>query len=236
MGQKVHPIGFRLGVIRTWDSRWYASKGFADTLHEDILIRKMINKKLADASVPRIEIERSGNQVSVTIHTARPGIVIGKGGEKVERIRAELSAATGKRVKISIEEVKHPEANAFLVGRSIAEQLQKRVAYKRAIKQAALRTMNLERGGQRSRGFSRGPRDTDYMPPKGIKVIVSGRLGGAEIARTEREVVGKVPLHTLRADIDYACTVAKTTFGIIGIKVWIYKGDVLPQRAVETVS
>ncbi len=215
MGQKVHPIGFRLGVVKGWQSRWYAERDYKDLLAEDLMLRKTIQKELANAAISRIEIERAAaNQVSVTIHTAKPGIVIGKSGEKVDRLRAELEAKTKKRVRLNIVEIRQPELDAYLVGRSIAEQLEKRVSFRRAMKQAVQKTMRAN--------------------AKGIRVIVGGRLGGAEIARSEKEVEGKIPLHTLRANIDYGVTEAHTTFGVIGIKVWIYKGDVLPRKRRET--
>ena len=214
MGHKVHPTGFRLGVVKGWQSRWYAERDYKDLLAEDFMLRKQIQKELANASISRIEIERAAaNQVSVTIHTAKPGIVIGKSGEKVDRLRAVLEAKTKKRVRLNIVEIRQPELDAYLVGRSIAEQLEKRVSFRRAMKQAVQKTMRAN--------------------AKGIRVIVGGRLGGAEIARSEKEVEGKIPLHTLRADIDYGLTEAHTTFGVIGIKVWIYKGDILPSKRRE---
>ena len=215
MGHKVHPTGFRLGVVKSWQSRWYAERDYKDLLAEDFMLRKQIRKELANASISRIEIERAAaNQVSVTIHTAKPGIVIGKSGEKVDRLRAALEAKTKKRVRLNIVEIRQPELDAYLVGRSIAEQLEKRVSFRRAMKQAVQKTMRAN--------------------AKGIRVIIGGRLGGAEIARSEKEVEGKIPLHTLRADIDYGLTEAHTTFGVIGIKVWIYKGDILPSRRRES--
>jgi small subunit ribosomal protein S3 len=214
LGHKVHPTGFRLGVVKGWQSRWYAERDYKDLLAEDFMLRKHIQKELANASISRIEIERAAaNQVSVTIHTAKPGIVIGKSGEKVDRLRAMLEAKTKKRVRLNIVEIRQPELDAYLVGRSIAEQLEKRVSFRRAMKQAVQKTMRAN--------------------AKGIRVIVGGRLGGAEIARSEKEVEGKIPLHTLRADIDYGLTEAHTTFGVIGIKVWIYKGDILPSKRRE---
>jgi small subunit ribosomal protein S3 len=214
LGHKVHPTGFRLGVVKGWQSRWYAERDYKDLLAEDFMLRKQIQKELANAAVSRIEIERAAaNQVSVTIHTAKPGIVIGKSGEKVDRLRTVLEAKTKKRVRLNIVEIRQPELDAFLVGRSIAEQLEKRVSFRRAMKQAVQKTMRAN--------------------AKGIRVIVGGRLGGAEIARSEKEVEGKIPLHTLRADIDYGLTEAHTTFGVIGIKVWIYKGDILPSKRRE---
>ncbi len=209
MGQKVHPTGFRLGIIKDWEAHWFAEKEYTRLLHEDISLRKMIQQQLKDASVSRIEIERSANQIVVTIHTAKPGIVIGKSGAKVEELRHKLEEKTGKKVRVNINEIRQPELDANLVARSIAEQLERRVAFRRAMKQAVTRSM--QRGA------------------KGVKVIVSGRLGGAEMSRREREVAGKVPLHTLRADIDFGIAEALTTFGVIGVKVWIYKGEVLPQ-------
>ena len=215
MGHKVHPNGFRLGVVRGWQSRWYAERDYKDILAEDILIRRIINKELSNASVSKIEIERTAaDQVLVKVHTAKPGIVIGKNGDKVDRLRNLLESKTKKRrVRMDIIEIRQPELDAVLVGRSIAEQLEKRVSFRRAMKQAVQKSMRAN--------------------AKGIKVIVGGRLGGAEIARTEKEVEGKVPLQTLRADIDYGLSEAHTTFGVIGIKVWIYRGDILPTRRRE---
>lgn len=217
MGQKVHPTGFRLGIIKDWEAHWFAEKEYTRLLHEDIALRKMIQQQLKDASVSRIEIERSANQIVVTVHTAKPGIVIGKSGAKVEELRHKLEETTGKKVRVNISEIRQPELDAALVARSIAEQLERRVAFRRAMKQAV--TRSIQRGA------------------KGVKVIVSGRLGGAEMSRREREVAGKVPLHTLRADIDFGIAEALTTFGVIGVKVWIYKGEVLPQaKAAPTVE
>ncbi len=214
MGHKVHPRGFRLGVVKGWQSRWYAERDYKDVFAEDDLIRQSINKELANASVSRIEIERAAaNQVSVTIHTAKPGIVIGKSGEKVDKLRTMLEGKTKKRVRLNIMEIRQPELDAYLVGRSIAEQLEKRVSFRRAMKQAVQKSMRAN--------------------AKGIRIIVGGRLGGAEIARSEKEVEGKIPLHTLRADIDYGLAEAHTTFGVIGIKVWIYKRDILPSKRRE---
>ena len=217
MGQKVHPTGFRLGVVKGWQSRWFAERDYKDVYAEDVLIRQAINKELFNASVSRIEIERAAaNQVSVTIHTAKPGIVIGKSGEKVDKLRAMLEAKTKKRVRLNIMEIRQPELDAYLVGRSVAEQLEKRVSFRRAMKQAVQKSMRAN--------------------AKGIKIICGGRLGGAEIARSEKEVEGKIPLHTLRADIDYGLAEAHTTFGVIGIKVWIYKGDILPTKRREAIE
>src|SRR5437868_5928737 len=217
LGHKVHPIGFRLGVVKGWQSRWYAERDYKDILAEDFAIRKTINQELANAAVSKIEIERAAaNQVLVKIFTAKPGIVIGKSGEKVERLNGILAAKTKKRVRIEILEIRQPELDAYLVARGIAEQLEKRVSFRRAMKQAVQKAMRSN--------------------AKGIKIIVGGRLGGAEIARSEKEVEGKVPLHTLRADIDYGLAEAHTTFGLIGIKVWIYKGDILPSKRREAIE
>jgi small subunit ribosomal protein S3 len=214
LGHKVHPTGFRLGVVKSWQSRWYAERDYRDLLAEDIVVRALINKELANASVSKIEIERAAaNQLWVAIHTARPGIVIGKSGEKVERLKSTLEVKTKKRVRLEIKEIRQPELDAYLVARAIAEQLEKRVSFRRAMKQAVQKSMRSN--------------------AKGIKIIVGGRLGGAEIARSEKEVEGKIPLHTLRADIDYGLAEARTTFGVIGIKVWIYKGDILPTKRRE---
>ena len=210
MGQKINPTGFRVGVIRDWDAKWYADKDFADYLHEDIEIRNFINKKLQDASVSRIEIERAAKRVNISVHTAKPGMVIGKGGSEVENLRKELNKLTGKRVHINIVEIKKPDLDAKLVGEGIARQLENRVAFRRAQKQAIQRAM---RAGA-----------------KGIKTQVSGRLNGADIARSEGYSEGTVPLHTLRADIDYAWEEADTTYGKLGVKVWIYRGEILPTK------
>lgn len=218
MGQKIHPIGFRVGVIRGWESKWYAEKNFADLLYEDYTIRRYIRKRLANAAISRVEIERAANRVTVKLHTGKPGVIIGRGGKGVDEVRAELEKLTGKQVHVNVQEIRRPEMDAQLVSESIAQQLEKRVAYKRAVRQAIMRST---RAGA-----------------EGIKVQVSGRLGGAEIARRETEPHGpKVPLHTLRADIDYGFSEAATTYGNIGIKVWIYKGDVLPgQKAGEAAA
>ena len=210
MGQKVHPIGMRVGIIRDWDAKWYAEKEYAEFLHEDLKIRKFIASKLADAAVSTVEIERAANRVNISIHTAKPGMVIGKGGSEVENLRKELNKLTGKRVHINIVEIKKPDLDAKLVGEGIARQLENRVAFRRAQKQAIQRAM---RAGA-----------------KGIKTQVSGRLNGADIARSEGYSEGTVPLHTLRADIDYAWEEADTTYGKLGVKVWIYRGEVLPTK------
>ena len=210
MGQKVHPIGMRVGIIRDWDAKWYAEKEYAEFLHEDLRIRKFIATKLADAAVSTIEIERAANRVNISIHTAKPGMVIGKGGSEVENLRKELNKLTGKRVHINIVEIKKPDLDAKLVGEGIARQLENRVAFRRAQKQAIQRAM---RAGA-----------------KGIKTQVSGRRNGADIARSEGYSEGTVPLHTLRADIDYAWEEADTTYGKLGVKVWIYRGEILPTK------
>lgn len=209
MGQKVNPVGLRIGIIRDWESKWYAAdKDYGTLLIEDVKIREYLKQKLKDSAVSRIEIERAANRVNVTIHTAKPGMVIGKGGAEVETIRQYISKLSGKKVHINISEIKNPELDAILVAESIAQQLERRVSFRRALKQAIQRTL---RSGA-----------------KGIKTSVSGRLGGAEIARTEGYSEGTVPLHTLRADIDYGTAEAHTTYGRIGVKVWIYRGEVLP--------
>ncbi|GIO10312.1 30S ribosomal protein S3 [Brevibacillus reuszeri] len=210
MGQKVSPVGLRIGVIRDWESKWYADKDFATLLHEDLKIRKYVKGRLKDAAVSTIEIERAANRVNVTIHTAKPGMVIGKGGAEVETLRKALTELTGKRVHININEVKRPDLDATLVAENIARQLENRISFRRAQKQSITRTL---RAGA-----------------KGIKTLVSGRLGGADIARSEGYSEGTVPLHTLRADIDYGTAEAHTTYGRIGVKVWIYRGEVLPAR------
>ena len=210
MGQKVHPIGMRVGVIRDWNAKWYAEKEYAEYLHEDLKIRKYIATRLADASVSTIDIERAANRVNVSIHTAKPGMVIGKGGSEVEALRKELNKLTGKRVHINIVEIKKPDLDAKLVGEGIARQLENRVAFRRAQKQAIQRTMRA--GAQ------------------GIKTQVSGRLNGADMARSEGYSEGTVPLHTFRADIDYAWEEADTTYGKLGVKVWICRGEILPEK------
>ncbi|MFC4811541.1 30S ribosomal protein S3 [Paenibacillus sp. GCM10023250] len=211
MGQKVNPVGLRIGVIRDWESKWYAGKDFGDLLMEDVKIREHLKNKLKDAAVSKFEIERAANRVNVTIHTAKPGMVIGKGGSEVENLRSELSKiAKGKKVHINISEIKNPELDAVLVAEGIAQQLERRISFRRAMKQSIQRTI---RAGA-----------------KGIKTSVSGRLGGAEIARQEGYSEGTVPLHTLRADIDYGTAEAHTTYGRIGVKVWIYRGEILPTK------
>lgn len=208
MGQKVNPVGLRVGIIRDWESKWYAGKDFGDLLIEDVKIRDFLKAKLKDSGVSHIEIERAANRVNITIHTAKPGMVIGRGGSEVENIRTAIAKMTDKKIHINISEIKNPELDAILVAESIAQQLERRVSFRRAMKQAIQRTT---RAGA-----------------KGIKTMVSGRLGGAEIARSEGYSEGTVPLHTLRADIDYGTAEAHTTYGRLGVKVWIYRGEVLP--------
>ena len=216
MGQKIHPIGFRIGVIRDWQSKWYADKGYADALVEDVKLRRYIKKTLFAAAISTIEIERAANRVKVTLHTARPGIIIGRGGQGVDDLRFRLEKMTGKSVHVNVQEVRRPELDAQLVAEAIAGQIEKRIAFRRAMRQSIQRTMR--------------------MGAKGIKVQCSGRLGGAEIARREGDKQGKIPLHTLRADIDYGFAEAATTYGNIGIKVWIYRGDVLPGQKTEPIT
>ena len=209
MGQKTHPTGNRLGITRTWDSRWYLKKGYADQLLEDIAIRKEIKEKLFHAGVARIEIERAGQKIRVIIHTARPGIIIGKKGSEVEKLRKDLELISGKQASVDIKEIRKPEVDAQLVAENITLQLEKRVAFRRAMKKAVSSALR--------------------FGALGIKITCSGRLAGAEIARTEWYREGRVPLHTFRADINYGFAKAKTTYGIIGVKVWVYVGDVLPE-------
>ncbi len=209
MGHKVNPTGFRIGVIKDWEARWYADKHYADFLQEDIKLRNAIQERYREAAVSEVAIERQANQVNITIFTARPGIVIGRGGQRVDETRNLLSKLISKKVQLNIKEVQQPELDAYLVARNIAEQLERRVAFRRAMKQAMLRTMQ--------------------AGAKGMKVMAGGRLGGAEIARRLSMHEGRVPLHTLRADIDYGFTEARTVMGRIGVKVWIYKGDILPE-------
>ncbi|HEY8423008.1 MAG TPA: 30S ribosomal protein S3 [Thermoclostridium sp.] len=211
MGQKVNPHGLRIGIIKDWDTKWYAGKkDFADLLVEDYKIRKYLKKKLYIAGVARFEIERAANKVKLNIHTAKPGLVIGKGGTGIEQLRKEVEKLTGKSVLINITEIKNPEIVAQLVAENIASQLERRISFRRAMKQAMSRAMK--------------------AGAKGIKTAVSGRIGGAEIARTEHYHEGTIPLQTLRADIDYGFAEADTTYGKLGVKVWIYKGEVLPVK------
>ena len=222
MGQKVHPHGFRLGVIYDWESKWFAEKDYKDRLADDIELRDHIcgtdgrGGLLPDAGISRIEIDRNANLVTVTVHTAKPGIVIGRGGARVEELRGSLEELTGGRVRVNIQEIRTPELDAYLVARSVADQLERRVAFRRAVKQAVQRTM--QRGAQ------------------GVRISVAGRLGGTEMSRRETETAGRVPRHTLRADIDYGLAEAHTTFGRIGVKTWIYKGDILPDEVEDEVE
>jgi len=206
MGHKVHPYGFRLGVSRTWTAKWYADKDYTDLLKEDISIRQLVTNRLANASVSGVEIERGINHVTVTIHTAKPGIVIGKGGANVELLRQQVGALTNRKVKLEVKEIRQPELDAALVAANISQQLARRIAFKKAMKQSIQRTMK--------------------AGAKGVKIAVAGRLGGSEMARREWDKEGRIPLGTLRADISYAQVHALTTYGRIGVKVWIYRGEV----------
>ena len=210
MGHKVHPYGFRLGVSRTWTAKWYADKEYTALLQEDIGIRKLIATRLANASVSGVEIERGINHVTVTIHTAKPGIVIGKGGTNVEILRTQIGLLTKRKVKLEIKEIRQPELDAYLVAMNIAQQLARRIAFKKAMKQAIQRTMK--------------------AGAKGVKIAVAGRLGGSEMGRREWDREGRIPLGTLRADISYGQVHAHTTYGRIGVKVWVYRGDIAPER------
>ncbi len=206
MGQKIHPIGLRLGVNRTWDSIWFDEKSFADKLHEDIIIRNYLKSRLQTASVSKVEISRTPRKVVITVHTARPGIVIGRGGSEVDKLKKDLRKLIGYEVQVNVSEVKRPALSAELVGQNVTQQLEKKVNYRRAVKKAIQSTMS--------------------MGAEGIRVCVSGRLNGAEIARSETFREGRVPLHTLRANIDYALVEANTTYGLIGVKVWVYNGEI----------
>ena len=206
MGRKVHPYGFRVGVYKDWQSKWFAERGYAELVAEDLKLRGVILNALPDAGVSQILVDRNANQITMTVKTAKPGIVIGRGGQNAEMLRTLLQNSTSKRIRLNIEEIRVPELDAFLVARSVAEQLERRVAFRRAMKQGVQRTM--QRGAL------------------GCRVKIGGRLGGSEMSRSEQEMQGRVPLHTLRADIDYGLSVARTSFGAIGVKCWIYKGDV----------
>ena len=209
MGQKVHPLGFRLGYIKTWKSRWFATRSYIDQLHEDLKIRRYLKERMYHAGVSRIEFERKANQLRIIVHASRPGIIIGRKGSEVDKLRQELSTMTDKEIQLDITEVRKAETDAQLVAENVAAQLERRVAFRRAMKKAVQSTLRL--GAQ------------------GVKIMVSGRLAGAEIARTEWYREGRVPLHTLRADVDYGLAEAKTTYGMIGVKVWIFHGEVLPE-------
>ena len=210
MGRKVHPYGFRLGTSRTWNAKWYADKSYGALLKEDITIRQLVGKRLSNASVSLVDIERGINHVTVTVHTAKPGIVIGKGGANVEALRQQIGRLTDSKVKLEIKGIRQPELDAVLVASNIAQQLTRRIAFRKAIKQSVQRTMK--------------------AGAKGVRIQVSGRLGGSEMARREWDKEGRIPLNTLRADISYGQVHAHTTYGRIGVKVWIYRGDVIPDK------
>lgn len=216
MGQKVHPEGFRLGYIKTWKSRWFATRSYADQLHEDLKIRRYLKERLYHAGVSRIEFERKANQLRIIVRAARPGIIIGRKGSEVDKLRQDLAAMTDKELQLDITEIRKAETNAQLVAEATASQLERRVAFRRAMKKAVQSALRL--GAQ------------------GVKIMVSGRLAGAEIARTEWYREGRVPLHTLRADIDYGFAEAKTTYGMIGVKTWIFHGEVIPETGAEIVE
>ena len=212
MGHKTHPVGFRLGIIKDWQATWFANKqsDYRELVREDLAIRRNIAEQYVDAGISRLDIERSSREVVVTVHTARPGIVIGRGGKRVEELRRLLESLTNRRARLNVQEIRQPELDAYLLARSVADQLERRIAYRRAIRQAVTRTM--QAGAQ------------------GVKIIISGRLGGADIARREKAMEGRVPLHTLRADVDFAIAEAGTDFGRIGVKVWLYHGDVIKEQ------
>ena len=214
MGQKVNPISFRLGVIKTWKSRWFAnSKNFGQLLEEDLKIRDYLKKKLDYAGITDVDIERASEKIRIILHTSRPGIVIGRRGAEIEKLKEDLNQLTNKNVLLDVEEVKNPDTDANLIAQNVALQLERRVSFRRAMKRAI--QVAMQQGA------------------KGIKIMVSGRLGGAEMSRTESYKEGKIPLHTIRADVDYGFTEAKTTYGVIGVKVWVYKGEVLKDRHRE---
>lgn len=210
MGQKVHPKGLRLGITATWDSNWFAKKNYGDLLHEDLMIRRYIKKKLFHAGIAKVEIERAIKRSRINIHTARPGIIIGKKGSEVDRLKSELEQMTQKQVFINIVEIRRPEIDAQLIAENVALQLERRIAFRRAMKKSVTSAIRLG--------------------AKGIKISCAGRLGGSEMARMEWYREGRVPLHTLRADIEYGLAEAKTTYGVIGVKVWVFKGEILPQQ------
>jgi small subunit ribosomal protein S3 len=216
MGHKVHPVGFRVGVIRGWDAKWYADKHYVTYLQEDLKVRKAIRSMYPEAGVSQVEIDRQANNVTLTIHTARPGILIGRGGQRVDEMRNLLEKLIGKKIQLNIREVQQPELDAFLVARSVADQMERRVAYRRAMKQSLLRTIQ--------------------AGAKGMRIRCAGRLDGAEIARKVIMHEGRVPLHTIRADVDYGFTEAHTVMGRIGVKVWVYKGDILPEKEETEVA
>ena len=212
MGHKTHPIGFRLGIIKDWQATWFAAKtaDYRELVKEDLSIRDNIAKRYPDAGISKVEIERNSSEVVVTVHTARPGIVIGRGGQRVEELRKMLESLTNRRARLNVQEIRQPELDAFLVARSVADQLERRIAYRRAIRQAVSRTVQ--------------------AGAKGVKIVIAGRLGGADIARREKAMEGRVPLHTLRADVDFAIAEAATDFGRIGVKVWLYHGDIIKEE------
>ncbi|MBI2934531.1 MAG: 30S ribosomal protein S3 [Chloroflexi bacterium] len=216
MGHKVNPIGLRLGITRTWGARWYADKQYPDLVLEDYKLRKAIRENYREGGIASVQVERKANEVTITLFSSRPGIIIGKGGQRIDEMRRNLEKLTGKKVRLNIQEIRQPEMEAVLVARNIADQMERRVAYRRAMKQALLRTMQ--------------------SGAKGIKITCAGRLGGAEIARRETVRTGRVPLQTLRADIDYGFEEAHTTLGRIGVKVWIYKGDIFKERPEEAFA
>ncbi|MEW5865787.1 MAG: 30S ribosomal protein S3 [Bacillota bacterium] len=216
MGHKTHPFGLRLGIIKDWSAKWYDRRNYPNLVHEDLEIRRFVKTRFYNAGVSRVDIERAANRVKVNIHTARPGMIIGRGGQEVEVLRRDLETITGKHVSVNIIEVKTPELDAQLVAENVAAQIEKRISFRRAMKQALSRAMK--------------------MGAQGMKIKVSGRLAGAEIARSEGYSEGKIPLHTLRADIDYGFAEARTTYGRIGVKVWIYKGEVLPEKSATSVA
>jgi len=216
LGHKVHPIGFRIGITRDWQARWYADKQYAEFLYEDQKLRQAISSKYAEAGISLVEIDRQANKVFITIHTARPGVVIGRGGQRVDEMRHYLEELIGKKIQLNIHEIRQPELDAYLVARTVADQIERRVAYRRAMKQAVFRTIQ--------------------AGAKGVRISCAGRLAGAEIARRQTMHQGQVPLHTLRADIDYGFAEARTTLGRIGVKAWIYKGDILPEPKVTEVE
>ena len=216
MGHKVHPYGFRIGVIRGWHAKWYDEKHYTEFLHEDLKLRRAVAERCSDGGVARVEIDHQGNELLLTLYSARPGIVIGRGGQRAEELRSYLEEISGKKVRLSIKEVEQPELEARLVARNVADQLERRMAFRRAVKQAAFRTMQ--------------------AGAKGVKISCAGRLGGVEIARRETVLQGQLPLHTLCADIDYGFAEARTTLGNIGVKVWIYKGRIFPEVRRESVT
>ena len=216
MGQKVHPHGFRLGYIYDWKAKWFAGRAYPQLLREDLTIRRTISDMLPDAGISSVEIERNANLVTVAVYTARPGIVIGRGGQRVDELRSALEAATGRKIRVNINEIRIPEIDAALVARAVADQIERRISHRRAIKQAISRSM--QRGAQ------------------GIKIKVAGRLGGSDMSRRDQGMEGRVPLHTLKADIDYGTAEARTTLGRIGVKVWVYKGDRIPEVAASVKS